>query len=121
MVNRVRGEAVLKLGDKQVSVALGLGALAQLEDAFGVENFEEALDFSKLSAKRLHTFVRAVLQGNGIDPRDHADAIDRMSIPDFMSFLGDLMAASGLSERSAEAAPEGDAAPLAGKRAGKRG
>ena len=122
MANRARGEARITLGGKDYGVALGLGALAELEDAFGVENFEEALNFEKLSARRLKTFLTAVLRGNGIcvDLPEFADAIDRVTVPDFMAFVGDLMGASGLSERP-EAEAGSDEAPLAARKGGKRG
>jgi hypothetical protein len=121
MANRARGEAKITLGGKDYGVALGLGALAELEDAFGVENFEDALNFEKLSARRLTKFVTAVLKGNGIVLTEEIGlAILHMTVPDFMAFVGDLMGASGLSERP-EAEAGSDDAPLAAKRAGKRG
>jgi hypothetical protein len=120
MANRARGEAKITLGGKDYGVALGLGALAELEDAFGVENFEEALNFEKLSAKRLRLFVQAILKGNGIALTEEIGlAINRLSVPDFMAFVGDLMGASGLSERpEAETGREG---PLVVKKGGRRG
>ncbi len=122
MVNRARGEARITLGGKDYGVALGLGALAELEDAFGVENFEDALNFEKLSAKRLKAFLTAVLKGNGVDvdAPEVVAGIARVTVPDFMAFVGDLMGASGLSERP-EASAESDDAPLAAKKGGRRG
>jgi hypothetical protein len=121
MANRARGEAKITLGGKDYGIALGLGALAELEDAFGIENFEDALNFKKLSARRLKTFLTAVLKGNGVDTDapEVVTGIARVTVPDFMAFVGDLMCASGLSER-----PEADAgseAPLAARKGGKRG
>ena len=122
MANRARGEAKITLGGKDYGVALGLGALAELEDAFGVENFEEALNFEKLSARRLKIFLVAILKGNGVNVEapEVAEGIARVTVPDFMAFVADLMGASGLSERP-EAESGSDEAPLAAKRAGKRG
>jgi hypothetical protein len=121
MVNRARGEAKITLGGKEFGVALGIGALAELEDSFGVENFEEALNFEKLSAKRLRLFLQAILKGNDIPLTEEIGfSINRFSVPDFMAFVTDLMAASGLSER-AESEPEVDGAPLAAERDGEHG
>lgn len=41
MANKQRGEVVIKIGGKSYTAALTLGALAHLEDAFGIEKAGE--------------------------------------------------------------------------------
>lgn len=121
MANKARGFVEFEIGGRKVEVALGLGALAELEDAFGVDSFEQALDFGdKISARRMQTFLGALLKGNGVafEPAEIAP----VSVPQFMALLTALTAASGMAQaEQAAAAPEPSKRPLAGRSAGKRG
>ena len=123
MANKARGFVSIDLGERSVDVALGLGALAELEDAFQVESFEDALNFGeKMSAGKLLKFVLAVVRGNGVTITEAESAhLRAMSVGDFMAFIKNLMEASGMSQEQ-PAAKGGDAGrPLGAKNAGKRG
>lgn len=71
MANRARGETSIRIGSKSYAIALNLGALAALEDSFGVESYEEAFDVvlraEKISARKIMDFLQAVIEGNGLD------------------------------------------------------
>lgn len=122
MANKAKGTVALELGGKSFDVCLGLGALAELEDAFCVESFEDALNFGdKFSASKMRTFLRALAKGNGIEGTpDVLAGIDRYGIADFLVLLNDLTAAAGMKAQDEGAAKSG-AAPLKAKSAGKRG
>lgn len=105
MANRVRGESTIKIGDRSYTVALGLRALAELEDEFGAENFEEVLSTvfgAKTSARSMIKFVVAVLRANGVDVEDQAtrQAIDRMSALDFAVTAKRMLEGSGLMDQA---------------------
>jgi len=123
MANRIKGEIPVTFGGAEYSVALGLGALAELEDAFKVDSFEEALDFKTLSATRLRLFLVSILKGNGVKIDETiASEINRWSVPKFMEFLNELMLGAGLKENSgsSDAGASGEA-PLAGASDGASG
>lgn len=124
MVNHVRGFVEVDLGAEKVSLTLGLGALAELEDAFCVEAFEDALNFGdKVSAKRLRTFFHALLRGNGIDLTPAREkSINQMSPADFMDVLTTVMSAAGLAqEAEGQSAGANASSPLADANAGAPG
>lgn len=122
MANKAKGTVALELGGKSYDVCLGLGALAELEDAFGVESFEDALNFGdKFSASKMRKFLRALVKGNGIEETPELlTGVDQYGIADFLTLLNDLTAAAGMKAQDEGAAMSG-AAPLKGKSAGKRG
>lgn len=122
MANKARGFAAVDIGGEKIDLALGLGALAELEDAFGVESFEEALDFGqRTSAKRLRKWFIAVMRGNDVDlTPEREKAVNAMSVAQFMEALLAIMEVSGMSQagESGEATPE---RPLEDSSAGKPG
>lgn len=68
MPNRRRGEVALALGQQRYTLCLTLGALAELEDAFGVEDLAalaERFGSGRLSARDLLTLLAAALRGGG--------------------------------------------------------
>ena len=68
MANRRRGEVALCLGDERYTLCLTLGALAELEDAFGVQDLNAlAKRFSsgRLSSRDLLTILSLGLRGGG--------------------------------------------------------
>lgn len=74
MANRRRGEISTVIGGERRSLCLTLGALAELEDAFGVQNLSElGAKFEKggLSAKDCITIIGCGLRGAGEDISDH--------------------------------------------------
>lgn len=122
MANAARGEVDVEIGGQRVTLALNLGALAELEDAFQVESFEDALKAvagaGVVSAKKLHLFMDAVIRGNGLE----VDA-KSMSPSQVMETALLLFRRSGLipnPQAPASEAPDGDG-PLGAKSAGKPG
>ena len=121
MANNARGFATIRLGEAEYDVSLSLGALAELESEFGVETFEEALNFGdRVSATKLRKFMRALMRGNSIALTPEVERnINQMAISDFMVIVSDLMAKAGFAEQTAPA--EGGGAPLADATAGEAG
>jgi len=124
MANKARGFVEFALGERSVNIALGLGALAEIEDAFGVESFEDALAFGdKTSAAHLLKIVFAILAGNDVELTEtERTFVKTMNPADFMGLITGLMEAGGMTKVAP--APEGEAEakrPLGGKNAGKRG
>lgn len=70
MVNRRRGEVSLCAGNRQYTLCLTLGALAELEDAYGGEDILAIADrFSSgnLGSKDAINLLRASMRGGGVD------------------------------------------------------
>lgn len=70
MANRRRGEVPLQLGDKRYTLCLTLGALAELEDAFGVDDLmalAERFGTGRLSSRDLLRLLSIALRGGGHD------------------------------------------------------
>jgi hypothetical protein len=68
MANRRRGEVALQLGDTCYTLCLTLGALAELEDAFGVQDLvalTERFGTGRLSSRDLLTLLAVALRGGG--------------------------------------------------------
>jgi hypothetical protein len=73
MANRRRGEVPLQLGDKRYTLCLTLGALAELEDAFGVDDLmalAERFGTGRLSSRDLLQLLAVALRGGGHDVSD---------------------------------------------------
>ena len=68
MPNKRRGEVALQLGDTRYTLCLTLGALAELEDAFGVQDLmalAERFGTGRLSSRDLLTLLAVALRGGG--------------------------------------------------------
>lgn len=66
MANQQRGETVLQAGERQIKLALTLGAMAEIEDAFQVDSIDELAErLKKPKIKDLLTLVRALSIGGG--------------------------------------------------------
>lgn len=68
MVNRYRGEVALMVEGRPLPMRLTLGALAELEDAFSVENLPalgERFAAGRLSARDIARILTAGLRGAG--------------------------------------------------------
>ena len=68
MANRRRGEVALELGGERYTLCLTLGALAELEHAFAVEDLSalgERFAAGRLSARDLVTMLGVALRGGG--------------------------------------------------------
>ncbi|MDJ0449247.1 GTA-gp10 family protein [Methylocystis sp. JR02] len=125
MANSARGVVAAQIGDETLELSLGLGALAEIEDTFGVDSFEDALNFGeRVSAKKLRAFLAALLKGNEIElTPERTKALARMTPGQFMTIMVALMEASGLKQADATPAAqkEGAAAPFEAASAGERG
>ena len=68
MPNRRRGEVALQLGETRYILCLTLGALAELEDAFGVQDLNalaERFGTGRLKSRDLLTLLGVALRGGG--------------------------------------------------------
>jgi len=68
MPNRRRGEVALQLGGTRYTLCLTLGALAELEQAFGVQDLMalgERFGSGRLSSRDLLTLLGVALRGGG--------------------------------------------------------
>ncbi|WP_243367582.1 gene transfer agent family protein [Microvirga solisilvae] len=73
MANRRRGEVALHLGEKRYTLCLTLGALAELEEAFGVDDLmalAERFGTGRLSSRDLLKLLVVALRGAGQDVGD---------------------------------------------------
>ena len=68
MPNRRRGEVALQFGGTRYTLCLTLGALAELEEAFGVQDLTalaERFGTGRLSSRDLLTLLGVALRGGG--------------------------------------------------------
>jgi hypothetical protein len=124
MSNKVRGYSDVKLGSENLSLCLGLGALAEIESEFNVESFEEALNFGengRVSAARLLKFMKGLLRGNGIELTPaRLKELNAWTPQQFMEMITELLQSSGFSVQQ-EAQSKATSRPLAARNAGRRG
>jgi len=99
MVNRHRGEIAAELDGRARRLVLTLGALAELEDAFGAQDLIALTDrfgCGRLSARDAMRIIVAGLRGAGEDVTE--DEVGRMTTPGgaagFARIVGDLLAAT---------------------------
>lgn len=99
MVNRHRGEIAAELDGKPRTLVLTLGALAELEDAFGAQDLialTERFGRGRLAARDATRILAAGLRGAGEDVTE--DEVARMTTPGgaagFARIVGDLLAAT---------------------------
>lgn len=124
MSNKVRGYSDVKLGNETISLCLGLGALAEIENEFNVESFEEALNFGengRVSAAKLLKFMRGLLRGNGVHlTPEREKELNAWTPQQFMEMITELLQSSGFSIQT-ETPAKAQSRPLAARTAGKRG
>ncbi|MBY0382568.1 MAG: gene transfer agent family protein [Xanthobacteraceae bacterium] len=99
MANRYRGEIDAELGGERRTLVLTLGALAELESAFGAEDLmalAERFGSGRLSAGDLIRIIGAGLRGAGACITD--GEVAAMKIPggaaDYVRIAADLIAAT---------------------------
>ncbi len=99
MANRIRGEISAQLDGRTWTLVLTLGALAELEDAYGCTSLAELLErFSaeKLSATDMIALLGAGLRGAGNDVSN--DQVAMMQAPGgvagFAAVTADLLSAA---------------------------
>lgn len=123
MANHARGFTTIQLGEAPFDVSLSLGVLAELESEFGVETFEDALNFGeRVSATKLRKFMRALIKGNSIalTPQIESD-INAMTLTEFMGIASELLVKAGFASQPAAPAEGDKDAPLAEPNAGEPG
>lgn len=106
MPNRHRGEIEAEIGGARRTLVLTLGALAELEAAFGADDLAalaERFGTGRMSAQDLVRIIAAGLRGAGESVAD--DEVARMSVPggaaDYVRIAVDLIAATfGDAERT---------------------
>ncbi|MEO0618822.1 MAG: gene transfer agent family protein [Pseudomonadota bacterium] len=82
MANRHRGEISAELGGVTYTLCLTLGALAELEDAFGADDMvalAERFSSGRLTARDAMRVIGAGLRGGGHDITD--DAVGQLGVP----------------------------------------
>ncbi len=99
MPNLHRGEIEAELGGARRKLVLTLGALAELEAAFGVEDLvalAERFASGRLKASDLTRIIAAGLRGAGENISD--DEVARLTVPDgltgYVRIAADLIAAT---------------------------
>lgn len=120
MANAYRGEIEAELDGKRYRLCLTLGALAELEDAFGEDDMlavAERFEAGRITARDTIRIVGAGLRGAGYDIAD--DAVAAMRSPGgaggYVEIVARLLAATfGTADEEQERAGEEDA-----RRAGK--
>ncbi|TDX61924.1 tail tube GTA-gp10-like protein [Methylosinus sp. sav-2] len=124
MANKVRGAVSLQLGEERLDVTLGLGALAEIEDAFEVESFEQAPLFSGrgVSARLAIKWLEALLKGNGFEPTPaRRAALLALAPTDVLDLVQSLFEASGLNATKEPPKETGGEAPLPAPNDGEPG
>lgn len=99
MANKYRGEIEAELGGRRRTLVLTLGALAELESAFGADDLvalAERFGSGRLSARDLVRIIAAGLRGAGESISD--DEVAALSIdggaPAYVRLAADLIAAT---------------------------
>lgn len=100
MANSIKGEVDFLLGEETVTLSLCLGTLAQLEDDFEAESFEDVLKIfseERTSAKRVKRFMRSIILGSGYEMTDgRMKALGRVQIDEFLDLTAKLFERSNL-------------------------
>jgi len=99
MANSRRGEIAADLGDRQRTLVLTLGALAELESAFGADDLmtlAERFGTGRLSARDLVRIIAAGLRGAGEAISDDDVAALRVEggVTGYVRIAADLIAAT---------------------------
>lgn len=95
MANRHRGDVDLKLASGTLTLRLTLGALAEIEAAFGVEGLNglgQRLQRGNLGARDLILLIGAAARGGGknLTDADVAAAISAGDVPACVAALAEL-------------------------------
>lgn len=98
MANRRRGEVAATIAGRSYTLCLTLGALAELEDAFGVGDLAalaERFGRGRLSAADLTTLVRIGLAGGGCAvPEEEIRSWPAACLPEVAAAAAGLLAAT---------------------------
>ena len=110
MANRARGETVINVpGVGEVVLCLTMAGMAALEDAFGVENLQQAVArlSESTSSTNMATVIHALMMGGAQDGQFTIDEIRRWKITPgaITEAMAAMNGASEASEGNAGAAP----------------
>lgn len=99
MANHRRGDVDATLGGKRYTLRLTLGALAELEDAFGAGDLMELaqrFESGRLGARDLLHIIAAGLRGGGaqISDAEAASLAADNGLSDYVRIVADLLAAT---------------------------
>jgi len=117
MANRHRGEIAAELGGAQRRLVLTLGALAELEDAFGAADLvalAERFGNGRMTAQDLTRIIAAGLRGAGeaVSDADVAAMTAPGGAAGFVRIAGDLIAATfGMESADAADPPQRQGPP----------
>ena len=106
MANRRRGEIEAELGGKRRTLCLTLGALAELEGAFGVEDLAglaERFSNGRISARDAIRVIGAGLRGAGeqIDDEEVARLASASAAAGYVQIVVELLSATfGVKEQT---------------------
>lgn len=108
MANRKRGDVDATFDGRRYTLRLTLGALAELEDAFGASDLVDLaarFESGRLSARDLLRIIGAGLRGGGADLRDEevAQLACEGGLDGYIDVAARLLAAT-FGERNPEAA-----------------
>lgn len=99
MANPHRGEIEAELGGERRALVLTLGALAELESAFGAEDLvalAERFERGRMSAQDAIKIIGCGLRGAGAEISD--DEVARLAVPGgaagYVKIVSDLLAAT---------------------------
>ena len=111
MANRIRGEVPLALGGRRYTLCLTLDALAELEEAFGVEDLmalAERFGTGRLTSRDLLALLAVALRGGGHELGDGevANLPLRDGIAPVAAAIADLLVATFGGEASSPNPPQ---------------
>jgi hypothetical protein len=124
MPNARRGEVALQLGDRRYTLCLTLGALAELEEAFGVADLmalAERFGAGRLSSRDLLALLAVALRGGGHELGDGevANLPLRDGIAPVAAAIADLLVATFGGEAASSNPPQPQDATGLGPSRGK--
>lgn len=113
MANRHRGEIEARLDGRPRRLCLTLGALAELETAFGDEDMlalASRFEKGRISARDCVRIIGAGLRGAGEDVRDEAVAAMQADggAAGFVAIVAELLNITFAAPADADGAPQGD-------------
>lgn len=105
MANRRRGEITAEFDNKQYTLCLTLGALAELEDALGGEDILALLNRFEQGRLRSHEVIQIItagLRGSGHDISESqvAQMTTAGSLAGFIKITANLLSATFANEKS---------------------
>ncbi len=115
MANKARGEVAITIEDRPYTLCLTLGALAEIEEALGVESSDQL--GARLKGVRMRDMIAilgALLRGGGHDMSDAEVARMQVDLPRAGDWIQGVFAAAGWGDG-------GENPPPAPRKARRRG